>query len=555
MMDTTASKSTQEMAPAGLPARCCAGLLDLCVVTLAVVAIAEILARTGRYLPIEITVIATYALYTAILVALSGKTLGGWICGVRVTNLQNQRLSPMRAVIRAIAVALAQLMLFIPFLILLTKRNKRGWHDGLAGSQVTINPASRRQRLIRTSILLVLGAFISVWIIQTLAQYHSLRQWNHDADRTGLSLLGDMDQAISIQSLTLQQRDDITQWLGENTLDPSEYLISTAAKYQVTLVGETHGVKQNLEFFNQIIPDLYHKAQVRVIALECLSNVQDGDVRELITASTFDRELFMNIAREHPWPTWGYQNHWRVLETVWQLNQTLPADDPMHVVGIAPSIDLVSPQMVKYGPWWEKLRLVRLIPSLPKVFVYAVYDARCVERAAFGVSPARTLVWVGGAHTPLTFTGRTKRGGGAFSHSYRMGGMLAGRYPGQVAQVALHSNFDQPEIAAFLESGLAQTGKAQVGFDVAGSPLAPLFDDTAPVWLRRDSYRPCWGDRARGYIFLVPADQLEPDTWWQGYITPRMFGRYRPFLEMVTQRSLADHRDAEKHIHLAYNNY
>jgi len=151
-MDTTAGKAAEKMAPAELPARCCAGVLDLGMVTLAVVAVAEILAGTGRYLPIEITVIATYLLYTAVLIALSGETLGGRICGVRVTNLQNQKLSPMRALIRAMAVALAQLMLFIPFLILLTKRNQRGWHDRLAGSQVTINPASRRHRLVRTTI-------------------------------------------------------------------------------------------------------------------------------------------------------------------------------------------------------------------------------------------------------------------------------------------------------------------------------------------------------------------------------------------------------------------
>jgi uncharacterized RDD family membrane protein YckC len=555
ILDTTTSERTQEMVPAGLLARCCAGILDLGLIALVVRAVAEILAGTGRYLPIEITVIATYALYAALATTLFGKTLGGWICGVRVTNLQNQRLSAIGAVIRAIAVAIAQLMLFIPFLILLTKRNRRGWHDRLAGSQVTINPASRRHRSIRTCILLILCACISVWIIQTLAQYHSLGQWNRDADTAGLSLLGDTDQAISIQSLTPQQRDDITQWLGANTLDPSEYLINTAAKYQVTLVGERHGIRQNLEFFNRMIPDLYHRAQIRVIALECLSDVQDRDVQRLITASEFDRELFMNIAREHPWPTWGYQNHWRVLETVWQLNQTLPADDCMRVVGIMPPIDLVSLHMVKYGPWWEKLRLVRVLPDLPKMFMHDAHYARCVERAAFGASSARALVWVGNYHTRLTFTGRTRRDGGVFSHSYRMGGMLAGRYPGQVAQIALHSNLDQPAIAAFIESGLAQTGKSQVGFDVAGSPLAPLFDETAPIQLRLENYRPCWGDLASGYIVLAPADQLEPDTWWQGFINPRMFGRYRPFLEMVTQRTLADHRDAEKHIHLAFNNY
>ena len=543
------------MAPAGLLARGCAGVLDLCLIGLVVVAIAEVLTRTGRYLPIEISVIVIYGLYTGILIALSGKTLGGWVCGVRVANLQNEKLSPLRALIRAVAVALAQLLLFLPFLILLAKRDKRGWHDTLAGSQVTINPASRGQRRIRADVLLVLCAFVSVWTIQSLARYRVHRQWNRDADAAGFTLVGDTDQAISVQSLTTQQRDDITQWLGENSLAPSEYLIHTAANHQVTLVGEAHGIRQNLEFFNEIIGALYHKAKVRVIALECLSDVQDTDVKRLIMARKFDRALFGKIARQHAWPTWGHQNHWRVLETVWQLNQTVPPDDRMHVVGIMPAVDLVSFHMVKYGPWWEKLRLARLIPNFPAMVMHDAHYASCVERAAFGASPARTLVWVGGAHTPLTFANRVKRGRRTFSHTYRMGAMLAGRYPGRVAQVVLHNDFDQPETALFIESTIARKGEAQAGFDVAGSPLAPVFDEAAPFWRRRDGYRPCFGDLAQGYILLAPVDQLQRDTWWQGYITPKMFGRYRPFLEMVTERPLADHRNAEKHIHLAFNNF
>ncbi len=554
-MDTAASGRARETKAAGLVARGCAGVLDLLLVGLCVVAIAEILARAGRYLPIEISVIVAYALYTAILAALSVKTVGGWICGARVAGLQGQKLGPLRALVRAVAVALAQLMLFLPFLILLTRRDKRGWHDRLAGSRVTIDPASRRERRIRAGVLLALCVLISVWIVQTLVRYHVYRQWNHDADAAGLTLLGDTDKAITVGSLTTQQRDDITQWLGENTVEPSEYLINTARSHRVTLVGEMHGVRQNLEFLNRIIGDLYHQADVRVIALECLSDVQDSDVRRLVTGREFDRELFGKIAREHAWPTWGYRNHWRVLETVWQLNQTVPPDDRMRVVGIMPALDLVTFHMVKYGPWWEKLRLVRLVPNLPALAMHDAHYARCVERAAFGEPSGRTLVWVGGAHTPLTFTGRVRREGKTVTHTYRMGAMLAGRYPRQIAQVVLHNDFDHPQIAPLIESALADRGKPQAGFDVARSPLIAVFDEAAPIWRRRDSYRPCFGDLAQGYILLAPADQLEQDTWWQGYITPRVFGRHRPFLEQVTQRPLADHRDAEEHIHRAFNNF
>ena len=105
-MDTAANERTPKMAPAGLLARCCAGVLDLCLIGLVVVAVAEVLTRTGRYLPIEITVIMIYAVYTAILITLFGVTLGGRICGVLVIGLQNERLSLLHTLVRAVAVAL-----------------------------------------------------------------------------------------------------------------------------------------------------------------------------------------------------------------------------------------------------------------------------------------------------------------------------------------------------------------------------------------------------------------------------------------------------------------
>ena len=553
--ETRSEPGTEQRAPAGLLARSCAGILDLALVALVVVVVAEILAGTERYLPIEISVVIAYALYTSLAVAIWGKTLGGWISGVHTTSLQNQKLSPVRAGIRAAAVAFSQLLLFLPFLVLLGRRRKRGWHDLLAGSRVTVNPASYRQKRIRAAVLIVPGMLLSIWFVRTAIQYHNYRRWNRDADGAGFSLLSDTGQAVTVQSLSVAQRDQITQWLSANAIDPCEYLINTAATHQVTLVGEVHGVRQNLEFFNRVIPALYHRAGVRVIALECLSDTQDGDVNELITAHEFDRGLFLRIARGHCWPTWGYRNHWRVLETVWQLNQTVPAEERMRVVGIMPALDLVSFHMVKYGPWWEKLRLVRMLPGAPALFTHDAHYARCTERAAFGPLGARTLVWVGNAHTPLTFTGRTVRDGDASSHTYRMGAMLAGRYGNQIAQVVLHNSLNCPGLVPLIESGLAATDRPRAGFDIAGSPLAPILDETSPLWLRRDDCWLCFEDMARGYIVLAPADQLEQDAWWQGFISARMFGRYRPFYEAVTEQALVDHLDAERRIYLAYQNF
>jgi hypothetical protein len=51
-----------------------------------------------------------------------------------------------------------------------------------------------------------------------------------------------------------------------------------------------------------------------------------------------------------------------------------------------------------------------------------------------------------------------------------------------------------------------------------------------------------------GYIVLAPLDQIEACDWWDGYISPRMFGLYKPFYEMLCRRKLKDHKEANQYM-------
>src|SRR5258708_39128443 len=61
-----------------------------------------------------------------------------------------------------------------------------------------------------------------------------------------------------------------TSWIKKNSQSPENYLVRIAANHKVTLLGEMHDQKDNLVFFNSVIPDLYFKSGVRCIGMEVM---------------------------------------------------------------------------------------------------------------------------------------------------------------------------------------------------------------------------------------------------------------------------------------------
>jgi uncharacterized RDD family membrane protein YckC len=64
-----------------------------------------------------------------------GKTVGKWLMGLRVVNARRQSIGYGRALWRGVA-GVATAPLLIGYLRILWQREKRGWHDSLAGTWV-----------------------------------------------------------------------------------------------------------------------------------------------------------------------------------------------------------------------------------------------------------------------------------------------------------------------------------------------------------------------------------------------------------------------------------
>ncbi|MCA9230248.1 MAG: ChaN family lipoprotein [Planctomycetales bacterium] len=533
---------------AGFWTRATAVLTDLLLIAVVVSFVASLASKWGQYIPIEMTVIVCYAVYTTIAIAWKGQTLGGWMCGQVVSRNDGGRLSIMQAACRSILTALFLLLLGLPFLVVAAKPTKRGWQDVLTSSSVHRLPGCKRATAWTTLFWLGLLAWISLDAIAGSRFYLTYRAWNADAVASAESRVAHEHTPIEATSLTGEQKAELAKWLASHAQDPAAYTIDIAARHQITLLGETHGKKQYLTLLNYLIPELYQRAQVRTIALECCRADQNDDLARLMRGETFDQELAKQIGREAVWNSWAWQGYWDVLKTAWQVNQrTTVAKEKLHVVGIAPSVDLPSLALVKYGPCTEKLRLFRLLSRLEAFSHLAFHDAfyaSCVERAAFEEG-RRTVVWVGAAHVHLPCSNQRNQDGRVVSVSHRMGAMLFGRYPDQVAQIVLHQKFSLGEIADVIEEAAPSQFSTGFAFPIADSPFAHLRDGGSSVYFGRiPNLR--FSDLVSSYLFLVPEHELETCDWMEDFVTPHMFGRNKPFYEMLFGQKLQSYHDANQ---------
>ena len=96
-------------------------------------------------IPAAIATVSSFIplVYFFALVAVTGRTIGKSVMGIRVVGADGRRLSAARSLLRTIAYLVSLLPVFAGFAWVLFDRDRRAWHDHLAGSRVVYEPAER----------------------------------------------------------------------------------------------------------------------------------------------------------------------------------------------------------------------------------------------------------------------------------------------------------------------------------------------------------------------------------------------------------------------------
>ena len=150
------SSHVTALAAAGFVSRSVAMAIDGFVIVMVVVGATLLTELIGVVLPkwvwlstaIPAAVGAVVSLvpfiYFSAAVAISGRTVGKAVMGIRVLDLDGGRLPTARALLRTAAYLASLVPLFAGFFWVLVDRDRRSWHDHIARSRVVYEPQSRR---------------------------------------------------------------------------------------------------------------------------------------------------------------------------------------------------------------------------------------------------------------------------------------------------------------------------------------------------------------------------------------------------------------------------
>ena len=533
--------------------RLAACAIDFAIVYVVVRLIRFVAVRTGVYIPLEATFLALFLLHSILLVGWKGATLGKGVCGLEVRTSKGGAIGYVRASVReTIGKFLSAVCLLLGFLWILLPWAKRGWHDYLA--RTVVIRTELRPRLanvgVAAGLVLAIAALFAV-AFEPLWIYLDSHHLSPSSAARPPYMDRDTKRLMEISELTSESEARMAQWLRDCGQDPVDYVVQVARQHDVTILGEVHFVRENLNFLNRLIPKLYHQAGVTCIAMECI-NASDNDLAErIVTGKELHRDLIQELARRHNWKTWGWKGYWDVLETVYKLNKELPTEAKrMRVVGLMPRLDLPSFALsgISDGyrrnanvPVWERLRLAEALMNIPTAFLADYAYARNVEREILARGE-RGVVLVGAAHAPLAHRQPSYSGS---RESARMGFILHEQYGNRLAHVLLHNDSSAGRaMAQVIEDVTAAAGRSSVGFTLGGAPLGILRDSQTYPFSRQPGA--CLTDLADGYVLLKPTSELQHCVWMDGYVSKRMFAEYKPFYEMLVGQKLSNHLEANR---------
>ncbi len=564
----TSNTPTEEKSdlPAGFWIRFAATWIDAAIIYLAVFIAEKGLNRFTIYVPFEITFLVTGLAYVLFFVAWKGRTPGKMLCGLTIKSMKDQRIGFVRTLLREVFGKVVSGLLFcIGFFWIGFTKTKRGWHDYIARTKVVRNQqATGRGKIALATVLIISSTWIAVKATQIITLYKDSQDMTMAENVRPRYLKRNSATLTEVSSLTQNDQKKFIDWLDTHGKTPADYAVEVAAQHQVTLFGEMHGQKEYLDFFNAIIPDLYHKAGVTCVAMEvCIA--EDNDLlTRLVTAPEFDRELALQIARHNTWTTWGLKEYWDVFETVWKLNKSLPAGaKKMRVAGIdtrwdGPSLALIGlGDDGRKGPIWEKLRAIRCPISMLKLVKRDELMARNIVKEIIEKGE-RGIVWVGGHHAFANYCqpGVDPKTGTLVREMGRMAFMLHEKYADKIFDIRLHTldpspglviaNYKggEPLIGNFVETVMLARNNLPVGFTVEGSPFAMLRDSNSYYYHFQPSV--AFSDLGSGYIFLKPSKDIRKCEWVDGFISKEMFMKHKPFYETVLNHPLKDAEEADR---------
>ncbi len=299
--------------------------------------------------------------------------------------------------------------------------------------------------------------------------------------------------AIGIGSAHSDSDFSMVTYLREHSQTPVEYMMIKATSHRITIIGEAHWLRQDVDLVTHLITPL-QKADID-LAVETLNASEQSRIDELIAAPKWIESKANAIMRAGEWP---YEQYRGLLRAAWFANQG--AERRLKILAIGPP------------PNWREV-------LLPKGSSYEQFMADLVTE--HHKQTHRRVVVYCGSHHAFTryYQAELDNAGKARAYMDRMGNILSRRFGDEVFLISLHKPIwcGSPAQRSYclpfggrLDCAAAKLGRP-VGFDVVGTPVAELRFEPADYYtFGHPGLR--FGDYTDGYIWSGPIESFRQVT-------------------------------------------
>jgi hypothetical protein len=307
-------------------------------------------------------------------------------------------------------------------------------------------------------------------------------------------------------------------WLAE-AKSPEDYVLDTFRDHDIVFIGETHYVKQNLDFLQGLIPRL-HAAGIYNLGFEFTTHKEQAKVDAILSAPVYDEAAVHDLFLDWYGVNWGFHEYADVYRTVWTLNRSLPRGArPFRIVALDALRRVTSPSQIRPGEKPGDPRILNRIlgghfRDATNIYWNTVITTEFINK------DEKALIYCGSGHSYTKFFRQRARDNGLAA-----GNLVFNNIGPRVFRIGMH-NSEAPAVSVAVEKAIAAASPTwpRIGFDVARSPVGAAVATGVQGYLYGHPEH-CGdftvADILDGYIFLAPVSAFRPVRLIPGFVTPR----------------------------------
>ncbi len=260
------------------------------------------------------------------------------------------------------------------------------------------------------------------------------------------------------------------KYIADHHESPETFVVRQFATHDIIFLGEMHGVRQNLEFLQRLLPRLY-AAGVFNLGYEFSAYKDQPKIDRLLASTSYDAHIANDLLNEIDL-TYVTQEYTDVYRAAWDLNRTLPSGShPFRIV----ALNIDQSGQTSSDAWrGQKLN----IHDQTNIFWSQVISKEFLGKRE------KALIYSGSGHAYTRFFYQRKQ-----DHSISAGNLIHNLIRDRTMTILLHGDGGR---------------KAEDGY---------LF--------RKQSCGPfSLGDVADGYVWLGHRTDLTGVRFIKGFITP-----------------------------------